>query len=869
MVGGFQSTTFDSQGHSNVVLMGSEDNDFLNDVSFTSKNNILIGRGGDDYLSGNSQQDGTIAGYTYKPAAYEISPNGSLIKHLMYDAAVYEGNDNLFGITRFNFGGEHFDSIVFGQPDADNQIILNSSGTSNTNASFDNITVIGSEFNDNLIDPSLGSHHVLIGGRGNDSFTGNQNTIVAYAHTIANFNIESVGNTNITYVGDTRYYDEGKDIVASDIRNFDFGGFMYKGISEIFAPPEDHMLLVSSNFMTNVSFDSNGRSFLGVMGSQGNDTLISINGTNNQLAGKGGNDTIQGNETAIAMYAYNIYDYRMSNDMNFTITDISRHNYNEGSDTLFSISNFNFNGSAYTFNDNLGNGSIVFLSNFANNNNYDDIVVFGTQFLNSLTGGINKDTLIGNSQVDFISGNDGNDIIVGAGGDDTLSGGQGKDIFVVTPGDGNDIIIDFNAFEDKIDLHHFSTLLVQYDTGLMDGKIDAIEFNQFALDHITNNMGTQVISINNSESQENDTILSLLGSFFPLTVDNFIFNGPQPIIFGNVNATFDEPDNDFGSYMIMGDLDTYYTKSPSLPFISQTNTITDYGTFSINGAGEWTFEIFSNMLDSLNTGESALVSIDVSTNPDYGETVGLSSQIHISINGYDESIPPVVLDLNHDSQINLVSAQNSGVTLDNIYHNDSGASVGWVSPSDGILMYNPDGTGVFTQGNQIQFTGYHPDAKTDLQGLVAFDSDSNGLLDMHDQAYSQFGVWQDANTNAITEAGEYHSLSQLGIVSIALQSDGQTYTTEGNLIHGLSSYQTVDGKSWLVGDVSLAIVESEVLDKTTEIDFSQLPEEPTVLLPSSSTTQVAQASPEPIAASNDVEHVALMLEVVTEPQQCA
>ena len=57
---------------------------------------------------------------------------------------------------------------------------------------------------------------------------------------------------------------------------------------------------------------------------------------------------------------------------------------------------------------------------------------------------------------DELSGGPGDDWLDGGFGNDRLSGGPDADIFVFTPGNGHDTILDFDAAEDKIDLTAFA-----------------------------------------------------------------------------------------------------------------------------------------------------------------------------------------------------------------------------------------------------------------------------------------------------------------------------------------------------------------------------------------------------------------------------
>ncbi|NOD45926.1 MULTISPECIES: fasciclin domain-containing protein [unclassified Ruegeria] len=67
-------------------------------------------------------------------------------------------------------------------------------------------------------------------------------------------------------------------------------------------------------------------------------------------------------------------------------------------------------------------------------------------------GGRGKDILRGDDGHDKIYGGRGADLIDGGAGDDILIGGRGKDTFVMENGGGDDLILDFRAGKDKIDL---------------------------------------------------------------------------------------------------------------------------------------------------------------------------------------------------------------------------------------------------------------------------------------------------------------------------------------------------------------------------------------------------------------------------------
>jgi hypothetical protein len=94
--------------------------------------------------------------------------------------------------------------------------------------------------------------------------------------------------------------------------------------------------------------------------------------------------------------------------------------------------------------------------------------------------------------------------------------------------------------------------------------------------------------------------------------------------------------------------------------------------------------------------------------------------------------------------------------------------------------------------------------QTDLQGLAQrFDSNQDGVFDATDTAFADFAVWQDANQNGVSDAGEVRSLADWGIASMDLQSDGvNRQPAPGVNEAGRTTASTSDGSSWLVADAS-------------------------------------------------------------------
>ena len=162
-------------------------------------------------------------------------------------------------------------------------------------------------------------------------------------------------------------------------------------------------------------------------------------------------------------------------------------------------------------------------------------------------------------------------------------------------------------------------------------------------------------------------------------------------------------------------------------------------------------------------------------------------------------LPPIVFDLNGDGLI------ASDVTTEFDIDGDGAVdSTGWISGEDAFLALDRDGDGAITSGAEISFVQDLPGARTDLEGLTAFDSNGDGFFTADDDRFAEFLVWRDANEDGISQAGELQSLLEAGIVGIDLTGVVQLPSDEGGVVVvATSTYQTADGSNGLVGDVGL------------------------------------------------------------------
>lgn len=130
---------------------------------------------------------------------------------------------------------------------------------------------------------------------------------------------------------------------------------------------------------------------------------------------------------------------------------------------------------------------------------------------------------------------------------------------------------------------------------------------------------------------------------------------------------------------------------------------------------------------------------------------------------------------------------------------------GWVSADDAILVVDRDKNGRITRGEEISFVDDLPGAMTDLEGLGAYDSNTDGILDSRDNLFSTIQLWQDANQNGVSEADELSTLADRNIASINLTRNptGESVNRSlGNVILNTSFFTRTDGST---GDVADAV----------------------------------------------------------------
>jgi hypothetical protein len=141
---------------------------------------------------------------------------------------------------------------------------------------------------------------------------------------------------------------------------------------------------------------------------------------------------------------------------------------------------------------------------------------------------------------------------------------------------------------------------------------------------------------------------------------------------------------------------------------------------------------------------------------------------------------PLIIDLDGDG-ITLTALGTagqegaSGVFFD--YDGDGfGERTGWVSPNDGILVYDRNRNGSVDGASEI-FGSPDQDGYAVLETL---DSNGDGVIDAADRAFADLRVWRDLNGNGVADAGELQTLGEAGLASLNLTRTDVSGTNNGH-----------------------------------------------------------------------------------------
>ncbi|WP_144435239.1 VCBS domain-containing protein, partial [Tropicibacter naphthalenivorans] len=169
---------------------------------------------------------------------------------------------------------------------------------------------------------------------------------------------------------------------------------------------------------------------------------------------------------------------------------------------------------------------------------------------------------------------------------------------------------------------------------------------------------------------------------------------------------------------------------------------------------------------------------------------------------------PVVLDLGGDGFDFL--DLDAGVTFD-LDYDGVAESVTWVSGTDGMLAIDLDGSGTIDNGAELLSEAFAGGSfGTSMAALRSLDENADGVLDAQDAAFADMVVWQDANENGVTDAGELTSLLDMGVDHFDLTGSAPEADSPDEVVE-LAELVLTDGSVMDYAGVELASAPEEIL----------------------------------------------------------
>ncbi|MFC0168281.1 SdrD B-like domain-containing protein [Pseudoduganella danionis] len=145
---------------------------------------------------------------------------------------------------------------------------------------------------------------------------------------------------------------------------------------------------------------------------------------------------------------------------------------------------------------------------------------------------------------------------------------------------------------------------------------------------------------------------------------------------------------------------------------------------------------------------------------------------------WDATITPIAIDLNGDG-IHTIAREAMTGSFD-LLGTGKAIQTGWLSASDGFLAIDSNGNGSIDDISEL-FGGA---AKgSGFAKLETYDSNHDGVVDAKDAQFASLRIWQDANSNGKTDAGELMSLEQAGVASLKVSYVELPFVDANNNVH--------------------------------------------------------------------------------------
>ncbi|MGR2827530.1 calcium-binding protein, partial [Acinetobacter sp. 1124_18A] len=192
--------------------------------------------------------------------------------------------------------------------------------------------------------------------------------------------------------------------------------------------------------------------------------------------------------------------------------------------------------------------------------------------------------------------------------------------------------------------------------------------------------------------------------------------------------------------------------------------------------------------------------------------------------GHHYYYDPLILDLDGDGIETIAHNKLNGALFDNDADGLKTAT-GWVSPHDGLLVFDRNADGIINDGTEVfgdnTYLKNGEKAEHGFDALADLDTDKNGKIDANDEDFAKLKVWRDLNQDGKSQENELFGLADLGIKSLNVAYNNTNTTLAGNnILVQVSSYEKTDGSTLKMGDVNFSF-DSIYSEFTNRIEVSK------------------------------------------------
>ena len=412
-------------------------------------------------------------------------------------------------------------------------------------------------------------------------------------------------------------------------------------------------------------------------------------------------------------------------------------------------------------------------------------------------------------------GNGGDDTLIGGDGDDVLHGGNGANI--LKGGDGDDILDGGNGYGDVLEGGAGDDIIYTTKFDTIDGGSghDTVIFKS-SLDYF--NISDTTTNIEEIAYNHSNNITLVLDEDYDTDIVIKTGLGDDFITIGSGDDTLDGGEG-YDTLSMNGSINNFYSlNSANSDFWRVVNSGESY---------EWLSIVAPNG-SSKTIADFEYIQFD-----DYT----------LAMDGSDDwfqanNAAPVTLDLNGDGMVSYINIAESQAAYD--FSGDGIRDLSaWVAPEDGFLTIDIDGDGIierreelvlaswgelaiteqdlrmdFDDNGVVELGDFDADGNgiiSDLEGLSYFDSNRDGAIDSHDEAWGLFGVWQDTDSDGTCELEEFSDLDSFGITSVGLSGDGDgANAADGDvIIYAEGSYTRSDDSIGISHDATFRFLASD------------------------------------------------------------